>query len=202
MYIAGHCWSGDDPTRIYAVDNTYGLKKRGNADNLHTADVGTWSREMDWLVLACCSTCKINSFTLEGPGQEWIGTIDGGGLTHGIMGYQYGAPGETTPTTDVQLADEFVSALNSSTVKNSWIDTNFAHKWATSDHKYSPLYAVAIFRNVNVSDQLGPVSTQNITRDHDEEYWRYYEIYWEHKDDPPYVIESSVTKVDWPIAAP
>ena len=202
MYIAGHCWSGDDPTRIYAVDNTYGLKERGYADNLQVVDVGTWARELDWLVLAACSTCKIDSVTLEGPGQEWIGTMDGGGLTHGIMGYRYGAPGGTTPTTDVELADEFVSALNSSTVKDSWIDTNLNHKWATPDYKYSPLYAVAIFRNVNVSDQLGPISTQNITRDRDNEYWRYYEINWERLQTPPYVDESSVEKVDWPIAAP
>ena len=202
MYIAGHCWSGSDPTRIYAVDNTYGLKIIGYSDNLQVADIGMWARELDWLVLACCSTCKIDSITKEGPGQEWIDTMDDGGLTHGIMGYRYGAPGGTTPTTDVELADEFVSALNSSTVKNSWIDTNFAHKWATSDYKYSPLYAVAIFRNVNVSDQVGPISTQNITRDRDEEYWRYYEINWERLETPPYVDESSVEKVDWPMAAP
>jgi len=202
MYIAGHCWSGDDPTRIYAVDNTYGLKERGSSENLQVADVGTWARELDWLILAACSTCKIDFDTMEGPGTEWIGTMDDGGLTHGIMGYQYGAPGGSTPTTDVELADEFVSALNSNTVKNAWIDTNFAHKWATSDYKYSPLYAVAIFRNVNVSDQVGPVSTQNITRDRDEEYWRYYEIYWERLQTPPYVDESSAEKVDWPIAAP
>jgi hypothetical protein len=131
MYIAGHCWSGDNPTRIYAVDNTYGLKSHYSSQNLQVVDIGTWARELDWLVLACCSTCKIDYITKEGPGHEWIDTMDNGGLTHGIMGYRYGAPGGTTPTTDVQLADEFVSALGSSTVKDAWIDTNFAHKWAT-----------------------------------------------------------------------
>ncbi|GAH65264.1 unnamed protein product, partial [marine sediment metagenome] len=109
MYIAGHCVRADSPTRIYAVDNTYGLKDRGSSDNLQVADVGTWARELDWLVLACCSTCYINYDTMTGPGTEWVGTMDDGGLTHGIMGYQYGAPGGSTPTTDVQLASFFAS---------------------------------------------------------------------------------------------
>ncbi|MDH4242002.1 MAG: hypothetical protein OEW48_20775, partial [Phycisphaerae bacterium] len=200
MYIAGHCWRSDNPTRIYAVDNTYGLKTHGSSQNLHVADVDTWSRELDWLVLACCSTCYINYDTKTGPGTEWVDTIDNGGLTHGIMGYQYGAPGGSTPTTDVELADEFVSALDNKIVKDAWIDTNFAHKWATSNHVDSPLNAVAIFRNVNVSDKVGPISTQNITRDCDEDNFTYYEIYWEPSDDPDegYVDQSSVKKDSWP----
>jgi hypothetical protein len=200
MYIAGHCWSGDNPTRIYAVDNTYGLKSHYSSQNLQVADVGTWARELDWLLLACCSTCKIDYDTKTGPGTEWVGTMDDGGLTHGIMGYQYGAPGGTTPTTDVQLADEFVSALSNKTVKDAWIDTNFAHKWATSNHVDSPLNAVAIFRHENVSDQLGPICSQNITRDLSEENFTYYEIYWEPSDDQDegYVDQSSVKKDSWP----
>ncbi len=200
MYIAGHCWSGDNPTRIYAVDNTYGLKSHYSSQNLQVADVDTWARELDWLLLACCSTCKIDYDTKTGPGTEWVGTMDDGGLTHGIMGYQYGAPGGTTPTTDVQLADEFVSALSNKTVKDAWIDTNFAHKWATSDYKYSPLYAVAIFRNENVGDHLGPICSQNITRDLSEENFTYYEIYWEKSSNPfeNYVKPGSVKKDSWP----
>lgn len=201
MYIAGHCLRGDPdypPTRIYAVDNTYGLKNHGSSDNLQVADVGTWARELDWLVLACCSTCYIDYDTMTGPGTEWVGTMDDGGLTHGIMGYQYGAPGGSTPTTDVELADEFVSALNIKKVKDAWIDTNFAHKWATSNHIYSPLYAVSIFRSENVNDRVGSISTQYITRDLSEDNFTYYEIYWETQEDPPYVKLSSVRKDCWP----
>jgi hypothetical protein len=202
MYIAGHCIRADSPTRIYAVDNTYGLKTHGSSDNLQVADVGTWARELDWLVLACCSTLYIDYDTKTGPGTEWVGTMDNGGLMHGIMGYQYGSPGGTTPTTDVQIADEFVSALGTKTVKDAWIDTNFGHKWATSDWIDSPLNAVAIFRNVNVSDQLGPISTQYIYRDIAEDNFTYYEIYWEHHNYPPYVIESSVRKDCWGYVPP
>ena len=202
MYIAGHCWSGDNPTRIYAVDNTYGLKSHYSSQNLQVADVGTWARELDWLLLACCSTCKIDYDTKTGPGTEWVGTMDDGGLTHGIMGYRYGAPGGITPTTDVTIADEFVSALSNKTVKDAWIDTNFAHKNADSTKKFSPLNAVAIFRNVNVSDKIGPITTQNITRDCDEDNFTYYEIYWEPKEDPPYVIEISVKKDCWSYVPP
>jgi len=193
MYIAGHCWSGDDPTRIYAVDNTYGLKERGYADNLQVADVGTWARELDWLVLAACSTCNLDDDRPQ-RGKEWIGTMDDGGLTHAIMGYRYGAPGGTTPTTDVTIADEFVSALSNKTVKDAWIDTNYAHKNADSTKKFSPLNAVAIFRNVNVSDKVGPITTQYITRDCDEDNFMCYQIFWEAQEDYPYVNLSSVIK--------
>lgn len=203
MYISGHCTSSDYPgTRIYAVDNSYGLKDHGSTNNLQTADVGTWARELDWLVLAACSTCKIDFDTMDGPGTEWIGTMNGGGMTHGIMGYRYGAPGGSTPTTDVALADEFVSALDDKSIKDAWIDTNFGHQWATADGIYSPLHAVAIFRNTNVSDRIQPFSSQWVTRDSDEANFTYYEIYWEYKEDHPHVVLDSVRTDYWPYIPP
>jgi len=203
MYISGHCTSSDYPgTRIYAVDDSYGFKYHGSTNNFQAADVGTWERELDWLVLAACSTCKIEFDTMDGPGTEWIGTMDGGGMTHGIMGYRYGAPGGSTPTTDVALADEFVSALDDKSIKDAWIDTNFAHKWATADGTYSPLNAVGIFRNVNVADRIQPFSSQCVTRDSDEANFTYYEIYWEYKEDHPHVLLDSVTRDYWSYVPP
>ncbi len=57
---------------------------------------------------------------------------------------------------------------------------------------------LSIFRNINVSDQVGFTSTQCITRDSGEANFTYYEIYWEYQEDPPYVKESSVRKDCWP----
>ena len=196
MYVAGHCWRSDSPTKIYGMSG-YGLDTRDEDDNLQVADVGTgtWASELDWLILACCSTCYISHTTPRmGPGKEWVDTMDDGGLTHGVMGYEWGAPGETTPTTDVQLAAEFVSALAGKTVKDAWIDTNFAHKWATANHVDSPLHAVAIFRDDNVSDKLSSISTQTVTQDSTDDNFTYYYIYWEPQTEDPYVKVSSVEK--------
>jgi len=211
MYIAGHCWQSDSPTRIYGLSG-YGLQTRGNANNLHVADLpdvpdvpadNTWKRELDWLVLACCSTCYISHTTPRtGPGKEWVDAMDDGGTVHGVMGYEYGAPGGSTPTTDVQLADEFVSALASKTVKNAWIDTNYAeaHRWATYPGWVdSPLNAVAIFRNDNIDDKLGPISSQTLTQDSTQDNFTYYYIYWEESSNPAenYVDQASVEKTSF-----
>jgi len=152
------------------------------------------------IVLACCSTCYISHTTPRtGPGKEWVDAMDDGGTVHGVMGYEYGAPGGSTPTTDVQLADEFTSALDSKTVKNAWIDTNFAHKWATSDHVDSPLNAVAIFRDDNIDDKVSSISTQTLTQDSTQDNFTYYYIYWEGSSDPAdnYVKQASVVKTNF-----
>jgi hypothetical protein len=189
MYIAGHCSGANDPTRIYGQSG-YGLDIQGQPNNLQTADVGTWDEELEWLVLAACSTCNLNNDRPK-RGEEWVGTMD---KTHAIFGYRYGAPGGSTPTTDVTIADEFVTALSNSTVKNAWIDTNFAHKNADSSKKYSPLNAVAIVRADNVADTLGQIAYQTITRDSTDDNYTYYWIYWEDQEVAPYVDQDSVEK--------
>lgn len=208
MYIAGHASSGDWPTttRIFANDNSFGLKDKGNANNLHVhptedADIDTWDEELEWLLLACCSTCKIDPVTKEGPGTKWVGTMDGTGLGHGIMGYRYGAPGTTTQTTDIQVVNNFDEELNiyGRTVKDAWIQANFEFKNADKygSHYYSPLYAVTIWRYDNYLDcPIYMPSDNYVSQDSTDNDWTYCWIEWEWdgededhvQDDPaPYV---------------
>jgi hypothetical protein len=184
MYVAGHCYRGDSPTKIFGDDDTYGLKEHNDTNNLQKADIpgGKWNKELEWLVLATCSTCCI--FESANPGTEWVAAMADG--MHGVMGYRYGAP-PVGGVTDVQLAHEFVTALGSKKIKDAWIDTNFAHKVADPSHVYSPLYAVAIFRNSNVDDQVGHLSNFP-TADSTTAEYTYFYISWQATEYPPYVL--------------
>jgi len=185
MYVAGHSHRDVSPTRIYGDDDTYGLNEEYDTNNLQKADIpdGKWAEELEWLVLATCSSCCIFESTKTGPGTEWVAAMADG--THGVMGYMWGAP-PVLGVTDVQIAHEFVTALGSQTIKDAWIDTNFAHKVADPTHVYSPLMTVAIFRNSNVDDQVGHVSNFP-TDDSTTAEYTYYYIDWTPDDEEPYV---------------
>lgn len=191
MYVAGHCSSADNPTRIFGYDSTYGLNNRGHDDNLKPSDVGTWDEELEWLVLACCSTMNIDPVTKTGLGIQWVATMDGTGRGHAIMGYRAGAPGGTTQTTDVEIADDFVYevTLGFRNVTGSWMSANFDHKNADQqgEHIYSPLNSVAVGRYDNGLDRIGTsVALDNfVSRDSTENWWSYTWIYWEYDDQCP-----------------
>jgi len=184
MYVAGHCTSGDNPTRIFGADSTYGLDNRGHDDNLKPSDVVTWDEELEWLVLACCSTMNIDPVTKTGLGIQWVATMDGTGRGHAIMGYRNGAPGGTTQTTDIEIANDFVYEVTFGirNVTASWMSPNFDHQDADEQggHFYSPLHAVAIGRYDNSLDCIdSSVALDNfVSRDSTDNWWSYTWISW------------------------
>jgi len=189
MYVAGHCSSGDDPTRIFGKNSTYGLDVQGQPDNFEPCDVGTWDRELEWLVLACCSTMDINGVTKTGLGTQWVSTMVSTGYGHALMGYRAGAPGGSTETTDVEIANNFVYELTvfGRSVKSAWLWGNFDYKTATeqSGVRYSPLNAVGIGKYDNSLDRIdGSVAVDNlVTQDSDDNDWCYTWIRWKWDDD-------------------
>lgn len=189
MYVAGHCYSGDNPTRIYGQSG-YGLGLRGvDEDNLQPSDVGKWNKELEWLILACCSTMHIDPTTRTGLGTQWVNTMVNTGYGHAIMGYRGGAPGGSTQTTDVEIADDFVFHLDCTfrSPDGVWVHANMDHKDADrqGDHIYSPLNAVCIGKYDNGLDCIDSlVASDNlVTQDSDDNDWSYTWIYWEFDED-------------------
>jgi hypothetical protein len=183
LYVAGHCYGGT--TNIWGISG-YGLA----TDSFQPSDVGTWDQELEWLVLACCSTMEIDPSTLTGPGTDWVDTMGGSARGHAIMGYRAGSPGATTQTKDTEIAYYLVydaTVLNKN-VKSAWMWANFAHKDADKQNGkiYSPLNAVGISKDDNTLDCIdnSVVLDNIITRDStDDDDWTYSWIDWAWDED-------------------